>query len=106
MEQLKIFFGYAEGVGKTYAMLKAAHSAKIKGIDVVVGCVDLHSCPQITDLLQGLEVIPAMTVREGDGEKKELDLDAVIARRPSWCWWMRWRTGMPKAAAISSGIRT
>ena len=54
MEQLKIFFGYAEGVGKTYAMLKAAHSAKRKGIDVVVGCVDLHSCPQITDLLQGL----------------------------------------------------
>ena len=82
MEQLKIFFGYAEGVGKTYAMPKAAHSAKRKGIDVVVGCVDLHSCPQITDLLQGLEVIPAMTVREGAEEKKELDLDAVIARRP------------------------
>ena len=51
---LKIFFGYAAGVGKTYAMLKAAHMAKRRGIDVVVGYVEPHARPQTAQLLNGL----------------------------------------------------
>lgn len=55
---LKIFFGYAAGVGKTYAMLKAAHAAKNRGVDVVVGYVGTHARPQTSALLAGLELLP------------------------------------------------
>ena len=55
---LYIFFGYAAGVGKTYAMLTAAHAAKRQGIDVVAGYVEPHMRPQTTELLEGLERLP------------------------------------------------
>ena len=54
---LKIFFGYAAGVGKTYAMLEAAHAAKERGVDVVVGYVEPHARPATLDLLDGLETV-------------------------------------------------
>ena len=56
--KLKIFFGYAAGVGKTYAMLEAAHEAKRAGRDVVVGYVERHSRPDTLALLDGLEQLP------------------------------------------------
>lgn len=56
--KLKIFFGYAAGVGKTYAMLEAAHEAKKNGKDVVVGYVERHTRPDTLALLNGLEEIP------------------------------------------------
>ena len=52
--KLKIFFGYAAGVGKTYAMLQAAHLAKERGIDVVCGYIEPHARPQTMALLDGL----------------------------------------------------
>ena len=55
--KLKIFFGYAAGVGKTYAMLKAAHRAKRDGVDVVVGYVEPHVRPDTLFLLNGREVL-------------------------------------------------
>ena len=55
---LKIFFGYAAGVGKTYAMLKAAHAAKRRGIDVVAGYIEPHARPQTSALVTGLECLP------------------------------------------------
>ncbi len=54
---LKIFFGYAAGVGKTYAMLKAAHSVKRHGIDVVAGYIEPHARPQTSALVNGLECL-------------------------------------------------
>ena len=59
---LKIFFGYAAGVGKTYAMLEAAHQRKAEGIDVVVGYVETHQRVETENMLQGLEVIPPKTI--------------------------------------------
>lgn len=59
---LKIFFGYAAGVGKTYAMLEAAHIAKQQGIDVVAGYIEPHERPKTAELLNGLEVIPTKEV--------------------------------------------
>ena len=56
--QLKIFFGYAAGVGKTYTMLKAAHAAKRRGVDVAVGYIEPHTRPETTDLLKGLPALP------------------------------------------------
>lgn len=82
MGQLKIFFGYAAGVGKTYAMLETAHEAKQKGIDVVAGYVDTHGHPQTAALLEGIEVVPAFYIQHGDMRMRELNLDAVIARHP------------------------
>lgn len=55
---MKIFFGYAAEVGKTYAMLKAAHSAKRRGIDVVAGYIEPHARPQTSSLVNGLECLP------------------------------------------------
>ena len=57
MGKLKIFFGYAAGVGKTYAMLEAAHAAKNNGRDVVIGYIEKHDRKETTDLMYGLEQI-------------------------------------------------
>lgn len=85
MEQrghLKIFFGYAAGVGKTYAMLKAAHAAKRQGIDVVAGYIEPHTRPKTMALLQGLECIPSLELSEKGIHLHEFDLDEALARRP------------------------
>lgn len=79
---LKIFFGYAAGVGKTYAMLKAAHAAKRRNIDVVVGYVEPHTRPDTTFLLAGLEQIPTKIIDHKGINMKEFDLDAAINRNP------------------------
>ena len=59
---LKIFFGYAAGVGKTYAMLKAAQAAKRHGTDVVAGYIEPHARPQTAALVHGLEVLPTLDI--------------------------------------------
>ncbi|MEG1947512.1 MAG: sensor histidine kinase KdpD [Lachnospiraceae bacterium] len=79
---LKIFFGYAAGVGKTYAMLKGAHAAKRHGIDVVVGYVEPHTRPQTMALLNGLEQIASLSVEHKGIQLKEFDLDTAIRRNP------------------------
>lgn len=79
---LKIFFGYAAGVGKTYAMLQAAHTAKEQGIDVVLGYIEPHERPQTKALVSGLEQIPNKKIKHGNIELSELDLDAVLERKP------------------------
>lgn len=80
--RLKIFFGYAAGVGKTYAMLKAAHAAKERGVDVVVGYVEPHARQETSALLNGLEKIPNQIIKHGDIVLKEFHLDAAIERKP------------------------
>ena len=79
---LKIFFGYAAGVGKTYAMLKAAHAAKRRGVDVVAGYIEPHARPQTAQLQNGLERLPARLLHHGGMTLREFDLDAALARRP------------------------
>lgn len=80
--KLKIFFGYAAGVGKTYAMLRAAHQAKERGVDVVIGYVEPHARPQTSALLAGLEQIPTKKIQHGGIVLQEFDLDAVLQRKP------------------------
>ena len=79
---LKIFFGYAAGVGKTFAMLEAARRERAEGIDVVVGYVEPHGRPETEALLQGLEALPPRLVPYRGVTLKEFDLDAALARRP------------------------
>lgn len=79
---LKIFFGYAAGVGKTYAMLQAAHTAKSRGVDVVIGYVEPHARPETMRLIQGLECLKPRLITHHQIELKEFDLDAALLRKP------------------------
>ena len=80
--KLKIFFGYAAGVGKTYAMLQAAHQAQKEGLDVVVGYVEQHARPDTLALLNGLEILPCREMDYRGIKLKEFDLDQALQRRP------------------------
>ena len=80
--KLKIFFGYAAGVGKTYAMLQAAHQAKARGVDVVAGYIEPHARAQTTALLNGLEQLPVTQVLFGGKTLREFNLDSALKRKP------------------------
>jgi len=81
--KLKIFFGAAAGVGKTYAMLEAAREQRAQGADVVVGWVETHGRAETQALLHGFEVLPRRAVEYRGTRLEELDLDAALARRPA-----------------------
>jgi two-component system, OmpR family, sensor histidine kinase KdpD len=80
--KLKIFLGYAAGVGKTFSMLEAAHSRKAEGVDVVVAVVETHGRIETEALLQGLETIPRKQIEYRGVKLSEMDLDAVLNRKP------------------------
>ncbi len=80
--KLKIFFGMCAGVGKTYDMLKDAQVANTNGLDVVVGYVETHKRSETEALLTGLPVIPRKTIEYKGTMLEEMDLDAIISRKP------------------------
>jgi two-component system sensor histidine kinase KdpD len=80
--RLMIFVGAAPGVGKTYTMLETARARKKDGYDVAVGVVETHGRKETKALLRGLEVIPQRLVEYKGRSLEEMDLDAIIARRP------------------------
>ncbi len=81
--RLKIFLGYAPGVGKTYAMLQEAHVLKNRGEDVVVGIVETHGRAETGALLADLEVVPLREAPYGGIMLKEFDADGVLRRKPA-----------------------
>ncbi len=80
--RLKVFLGAAPGVGKTYSMLAMAQARRREGVDVVVGLVETHGRVETETLLEGLEVIPRRAVEYKGRQLQEMDLDAILARRP------------------------
>ena len=80
--KLKIFVGAAPGVGKTYEMLQQARARKKDGYDVVIGIVETHGRRETEALLEGLEIIPRRRMEYKGQWFEEMDLDAIIARRP------------------------
>jgi two-component system, OmpR family, sensor histidine kinase KdpD len=80
--RLKIFVGAAPGVGKTYEMMQSAHAKKKAGADVVIGIVETHGRAETEALLKGLEVLPRKRLSYKEQTLEEMDLDALIARRP------------------------
>ncbi len=80
--KLKVFFGMSAGVGKTYAMLKAAHKLKDDGVDVVAGYVETHKRAETDELIDGLEIIPRIRVDHNGLIVEEFDIDAVLMRKP------------------------
>src|SRR2546427_5420435 len=80
--KLKIFFGYAPGVGKTYAMLEAARKEGKAGADVVVGYIEPHVRPDTLALVLGLDMLAKKTVEYREATLQEFDLEAALERRP------------------------
>lgn len=80
--KLKIFFGYAAGVGKTYAMLQAANDAARRGVDVVAGYIEPHTRPDTTALLKSLKQLPKRQLKHNDIILQEFDLDAALQLHP------------------------
>ena len=80
--KLKIFFGMCAGVGKTYDMLRDAHAEISKGIDVIIGYIETHKRIETEALLTDLPVIPRKTIEYKGTILEEMDLDAIISRKP------------------------
>lgn len=80
--KLKIFFGYAAGVGKTYAMLEEAHELKKNKIDVMVGYIEKHTRKDTLALIDGLEVLPTRDIDYKGVTIKEFDLNLALKRNP------------------------
>jgi two-component system sensor histidine kinase KdpD len=80
--RLKIYIGAAAGVGKTYKMLEEAHQLREKGIDVVVGLIETHGREETAAKIGDLEIIPRRTIEYRGATLSEMDLDAIIARKP------------------------
>lgn len=80
--RLKIYLGYAAGVGKTFSMLQEGHRLQNEGIDVVVGLVETHGRPETAKLLEGLEVISRRRVEYRGITLEETDVDAILKRKP------------------------
>lgn len=80
--KLKVFFGMSAGVGKTYAMLKAAHRLIDEGVYVVAGYVETHRRAETDELVEGIEVIPRVKVDHNGLIIEEFDIDAVLERKP------------------------
>lgn len=81
--RLKIFLGAAPGVGKTYEMLLSGRARRADGVDVVIGVVETHGRKETEALVEGFEIIPRISVAYKDRRLEEMDIDAILARRPT-----------------------
>jgi two-component system sensor histidine kinase KdpD len=81
--RLKVYLGFAAGVGKTYEMLQEAHRLRRQGVDVVVGMVETHGRAETAALVEGLEQVPRQRIEYRGVGLEEMDLDAILARRPT-----------------------
>ena len=83
--KLKIFMGYAAGVGKTYKMLEEAQDLKASGVDIVVGYFEPHGRKETIAKTEGLEIVPRKQVQYRDSLFEEMDTEAILARHPQMC---------------------
>jgi len=83
--KLKIFMGYAAGVGKTYQMLEEARELKARGVDVVIGYFEPHGRPDTIAKTEGMEIVPRKRVEYRRAAFEEMDVEAILARRPQAC---------------------
>src|SRR5712671_4214916 len=80
--KLKIFMGYAAGVGKTYKMLEEAQSLKASGVDIVVGYFEPHGRKETIAKTEGLEIIPRKRIQYRDTLFEEMDTEAILTKHP------------------------
>src|SRR5450631_573755 len=82
---LKVYLGYAAGVGKTYQMLDEAQQLSRRGVDVVIGYFEPHARKDTIAKTEGLEMIPRRRVEYRGSSFEEMDTDAILARHPQVC---------------------
>ena len=104
--RLKLYIGFAAGVGKTYRMLEEAHALKRRGVDVVLGFVETHGRAETAALVDGLEEIPRQKVEYRGVTVEEMDLDGILARRPTSSSSTRSPTPTRRAAGTAAATRT
>ena len=80
--RLKVFLGYAAGVGKTYQMLTEAHELKRRGVDIVIGYFEPHGRKETIALSEALEAVPRKVLEYRGSQFEEMDTDAILRRRP------------------------
>ena len=80
--RLKVYIGFAAGVGKTFRMLEEAHALKKRGVDVVLGLIETHGRAETAALMEGLEYVPRHKIEYRGLTLEEPDLEGIIARRP------------------------
>lgn len=80
--RLKLYIGFAAGVGKTYRMLEEAHALHAQGVDVVLGFIETHGRPETAALTRDLEIVPRRRVEHRGVSIEEMDLDALLRRKP------------------------
>jgi len=83
--RLKVYLGSAAGVGKTYAMLREGHRLKAQGVDVVVGLIETHGRSETEEQIGDLEIVPARVVEYCGVTLREMDVDAILHRKPTVC---------------------
>ena len=83
--KLRVYLGAAPGVGKTYRMLEHAHMLRQQGVDVVVGLVETHGRAETAALIRDLEIIPQKEIVYRSVTLPEMDIDAILVRRPDTC---------------------
>jgi two-component system sensor histidine kinase KdpD len=81
--RLKLYIGFAAGVGKTYRMLEEAHALRRRGVDIVVGFVETHGRAETAALLDGLEVVPRRRIEYRGVEIEEMSLNNILKRKPA-----------------------
>ncbi len=81
--RLKLYLGFAAGVGKTYKMLEEAHALARRGVDIVLGFVETHGRADTAALIEGLEVVPRKKIEYRGVTIEEMDVDAILARKPT-----------------------
>ena len=80
--RLKLYIGFAAGVGKTYRMLEEAHALRERRVDIVIGFVETHGREDTAALVEGLEVVPRRAIEYRGVRVEEMDLDGILARKP------------------------
>src|SRR5262245_40619310 len=80
--RLRVYLGAAPGVGKTYKMLEEGHRRRERGTDVVIGFVETHGRRHTAELAAGLEIVPRLSLSYRGSDFTDLDVDAVLRRRP------------------------
>jgi two-component system sensor histidine kinase KdpD len=83
--RLRVYLGAAPGVGKTYRMLEDAHLMHRQGVDIVIGLVEPHGRVDTAELVEGLEIIPLQEIHYRSVILREMNLEAILARHPTWC---------------------
>src|ERR1700681_2649481 len=83
--KLKIFMGYAAGVGKTYKMLEEAQDLKASGVDIVIGYFEPHGRKETIAKTAGLEIVPRRKLQYRETSFEEMDTGAILKRRPQMC---------------------